>query len=219
MSEPIPQLFVNEIFKSLQGESSQAGRPCTFVRLRGCPLRCTWCDSEYAFYDGKAKTFAEIVESVRALGCNLVELTGGEPLAQRQAIPFLNYLVDAGFEVMLETSGALSIKEVPPPVRIIMDIKAPGSGEESKNLWENFSSLKKNFDEVKIVIKDRADFDYAVHKCAEHSLLENFIVLLSPVAGELSYAQLADWILESQLGFRFQVQLHKTVWPEKTRAF
>jgi 7-carboxy-7-deazaguanine synthase len=212
-------LSINEIFYSLQGESSQAGRPCTFVRLKGCPLRCSWCDTEYAFFEGSQLKFSEILSRVRDLNGSLVEVTGGEPLAQRNCIPFLEKLVTEGFEVMLETSGAFDISQVPKSVRIIMDIKAPASLEESKNLWSNLKVLKPGFDEIKIVIQDRADFDYAVKVCEENKLLENFTVLVSAVAGKLSHVTLADWILESRKPFRFQHQLHKMLWPSKERGF
>ena len=212
-------LSINEIFYSLQGESSQAGRPCTFVRLKGCPLRCSWCDTEYAFFEGSQLKFSEILARVRDLGGSLVEVTGGEPLAQKNCIPFLEKLVTEGFEVMLETSGAFDITQVPKSVRIIMDIKAPASLEESKNLWSNLKILKPHFDEIKIVIQDRADFDYAVKVCEENKLLENFTVLVSAVAGKLNHVTLADWILESRKPFRFQHQLHKMLWPTKERGF
>ena len=213
------EVLVNEIFKSIQGESSQAGRPCIFVRLRGCPLRCVWCDSEYAFYEGAAQSFDTILKQVKDLNCNLVEVTGGEPLAQKNCIPLLKFLLEQKFELMLETSGAFAIDDVPKAVRIIMDIKAPGSGEEKRNRWENLKTLKEHFDEIKIVIKDRADFEYAVKVCEEHNLLSRFTVLLSAVQGGLSHAELADWILDSKLPFRFQLQMHKAVWPSKERAF
>lgn len=213
------EVSVNEIFKSIQGESSQAGRPCTFVRLRGCPLRCTWCDSEYAFFEGSNQSFDKVLEQVRDLNCSLVEVTGGEPLAQKSCLSFLQFLLDHHYEVMLETSGAFPIENVPKAVRIIMDIKAPGSGEESRNRWENLKSLKEHFDEIKIVIKDRGDFDYAVRVCTENNLLSRYTVLLSAVDGVLTHAQLAEWILDSKLPFRFQLQMHKAVWPHKERAF
>ncbi len=212
-------LAINEIFYSLQGESTFAGRPCTFVRLKGCPLRCRWCDSEYAFYEGEKKTFSELLSKVRDFGCSLVEVTGGEPLAQRNCVPFLKTLVDSGFEVMLETSGAFDISEVPQAVKIIMDLKAPGSAEEARNRWENLKFLKPKIDEIKVVVADRKDFDFAVKACEQHKLFENYTVLLSCVTGELDHATLADWILESRLPFRFQHQLHKFVWPAKERAF
>ncbi|MEZ4814042.1 MAG: radical SAM protein [Bdellovibrionota bacterium] len=212
-------LAINEIFLSLQGESSYAGRPCTFIRLKGCPLRCRWCDSEYAFYEGEQKTFSEILAQLRDLSCQLVEVTGGEPLAQRNCIPFLQTLCDSGFEVMLETSGALDVSAVPKAVKIIMDLKAPGSQESSKNLWENIVHLKPGFDEIKIVVGDDKDFEFAIKACADHKLFEKFTVLLSSVDGELENAKLADWILESRLPFRFQHQLHKFIWPKKSRAF
>lgn len=216
---PQQSLAINEIFFSLQGESTFAGRPCTFVRLKGCPLRCRWCDTEYAFYEGQQKTFSEILAQVRDFGCSLVEVTGGEPLAQRNCIPFLQTLVDSGFEVMLETSGAFDISEVPSKVKIIMDLKAPGSAEEARNRWENLKFLKAGIDEIKIVIADKKDFDFAVKSCTENKLFEKCTVLVSAVNGELAHEQLATWILESRLPFRFQHQLHKLIWPAKERGF
>jgi 7-carboxy-7-deazaguanine synthase len=212
-------LAINEIFHSLQGESSFAGRPCTFVRLKGCPLRCRWCDTEYAFFEGEQKSFSEILSQVRDFGCGLVEVTGGEPLAQRNCIPFLRRLVDSGFEVMLETSGAFDVSEVPIQVKIIMDLKAPGSNEEPRNKLANLKFLKPGIDEIKIVVGDRKDFDFAVNVCAENRILEKFTVLLSAVNGELEHATLAGWILESKLPFRFQHQMHKLIWPSKERGF
>lgn len=213
-------MAINEIFHSIQGESSYAGRPCTFVRLKGCPLRCRWCDSEYAFYEGTQKSFAEILAQVRDFSCNLVEVTGGEPLAQPNSIPFMQSLCDSGYEVMLETSGAFDVSNVPAPVKIIMDLKAPGSGEEARNKWENLKHLKAGKDEIKIVVGDEKDFQFAVASVIENKLFEKGItVLLSAVDGELEQSKLADWIIESRLPFRFQHQLHKFIWPSKERAF
>jgi 7-carboxy-7-deazaguanine synthase len=213
-------LAINEIFYSIQGESSHAGRPCIFVRLKGCPLRCRWCDSEYAFYEGTQKSFSEILAQVRDYSCNLVEVTGGEPLAQRNCIPFLKTLCDSGFEVLLETSGAYDVSEVPAPVKIIMDLKAPGSGEEARNKWENLKHLKAGKDEIKIVVGDEKDFHFAVASVLENKLFDKgFTVLLSAVDGELEQSKLADWIMDSKLPFRFQHQLHKFIWPAKERGF
>jgi 7-carboxy-7-deazaguanine synthase len=213
-------LAINEIFHSIQGESSHAGRPCTFVRLKGCPLRCRWCDSEYAFFEGTQKTFTEVLAQVRDFSCQLVEVTGGEPLAQRNCIPFLKLLSDSGFEVLLETSGAFDVSEVPNSVKIIMDLKAPGSGEEARNKWENLKHLKPGKDEIKIVVGDEKDFQFALASVVENKLFDKgFTVLLSAVDGELEQAKLADWILESRLPFRFQHQVHKFIWPAKERGF
>lgn len=211
-------LAINEIFFSLQGESTHAGRPCTFVRLKGCPLRCRWCDTEYAFYEGEKKTLAQILATVRDFACPLVEVTGGEPLAQPNCIPLLQLLTDSGFEVLLETSGAFDISRVPPGVKIIMDLKAPGSAESARNLWENIPHLKSK-DEIKIVISDRVDFEFAVQAARDHQLFDKTTVLLSCVTGELEFAQLAQWIMDSRLPFRFQHQLHKLIWPSKERGF
>lgn len=182
-------------------------------------MRCRWCDSEYAFFEGQAKSFSEILAQVRDHSCQLVEVTGGEPLAQKNCIPFLETLCEAGFEVMLETSGAFDVSQVPKKVKIIMDLKAPGSQEEARNRWENIQHLKPHMDEIKIVVGDDKDFEFAVKACSEHKLFEKFTVLLSAVDGELSHSKLADWILGSRLPFRFQHQVHKLIWPNKERAF
>jgi 7-carboxy-7-deazaguanine synthase len=212
-------LAINEIFYSLQGESTHAGRPCTFVRLKGCPLRCRWCDTEYAFYEGQSLKISEILARVADLHCPLVEVTGGEPLAQKNAIPLLQELVKASYEVMLETSGALSVAEVPPEVKIIMDLKAPGSGESQKNLYSNLEYLKKGKDEIKVVLSNREDFDFVLKIDDQYKLSENQTILLSAVTGELEHGELANWILESKKNYRFQHQLHKMLWPAKERGF
>jgi 7-carboxy-7-deazaguanine synthase len=212
-------LPVNEIFFSLQGESTHAGRPCTFVRLKGCPLRCRWCDTEYAFYEGQSLKISEILARVADYACPLVELTGGEPLAQKNAIPLLKALVKSSYEVLLETSGAFSVAEVPKEVKIIMDIKAPGSGECERNLYSNLEYLKKGKDEIKIVVSNKEDFDFVLKIDAQYKLSENQTVLLSAVTGELEHGELANWILESKKNYRFQHQLHKMLWPAKERGF
>jgi 7-carboxy-7-deazaguanine synthase len=211
-------LLINEIFFSVQGESTAVGRPSIFVRLTGCPLRCTWCDTAYAFHEGSKKSFAEIFAVIEKYPCKLVEVTGGEPLAQKNAIPFMQELCDRGYEVMLETSGAYSVKDVPRGVKIIMDLKAPGSGELARNLWDNLAWLKEDQDEIKIVVKDRADFDFALQVENERKLTDSFAVLLSPVHNTLNLQDLANWILESGKSFRMQLQLHKYVWSPETRG-
>lgn len=211
-------LSITEIFYSIQGESSAVGRPCSFVRLSGCPLRCTWCDTAYSFKAGNKMNIEEIIKQLNKFPTKLVEITGGEPLAQKDSIELMKELEKENFEILLETSGALSIKDVPAGVKIIMDLKAPGSGEESKNLWDNIHYLKKNEDEIKFVLKDKVDFDYALAKCLEHKLLENFTVLLSPVYGVLNLKNLAQWILKSELPFRMQTQLHKDIWGPLERG-
>lgn len=217
MSTP-ETLAINEIFYSLQGESTNSGLPCVFVRLQGCPLRCVWCDTEYAFFEGTKLSFEDIVSKVRSYNCNLVEITGGEPLAQENCIALLQRLYQEGFELMLETSGAFSVARVPSSVKIIMDIKAPGSGECMKNMWSNLEHLKPGVDELKVVIKDQEDFEFTQKFCEDNSILERFEVLLSPVHGELEPARLAEWIKDSGLKFRLQLQLHKYLWGPKTRG-
>jgi 7-carboxy-7-deazaguanine synthase len=210
-------LVVNEIFHSIQGESSQAGFPCVFVRLTACNLRCTWCDSEYSFYEGTRMSVAELLERVEAFGCRLVELTGGEPLLQEGALELMAVLCDRGYDVMLETGGALSIAPVDPRVRRIVDIKCPGSGMSDRNFWGNIAELKQT-DELKFVLRDRADFDWAVARISEHGLEGRCPLLFSPVFGELEPVTLAGWILESRIPVRLQLQLHKFIWEPSTRG-
>ncbi len=206
-------LQITEIFHSIQGESTYAGRPCTFVRLTGCPLRCVWCDTAYAFQGGESISLEEILKRVAALGCSLVEVTGGEPLAQKECIALLQALVDKGYEVLLETSGALPVDDVPPEVHRIVDLKCPGSGEEKKNRWENLPLLTIQ-DEIKFVIKDRKDYDWAldVTRC-QHLAGRVNAVLFSPVHGELGPEQLAEWMKKDHAPAQLQIQLHKYLWP------
>jgi 7-carboxy-7-deazaguanine synthase len=206
-----PKLRVSEIFHSLQGESSRVGLPTVFIRLTGCPLRCRWCDTEHAFTGGTAQSVADIVAEAGRYGTRTVCVTGGEPLAQKNCLLLLSALCDAGFDVSLETSGALDVSEVDARVSRIMDLKAPGSGEAGKNLWANLAQLNAR-DEVKIVVADRADYEWARAAIAEHRLAEPCPVLLSPVQGELAPADLAEWILADRLPVRFQLQLHKVLW-------
>ncbi len=206
-----PTLRISEIFHSLQGESSRVGLPTVFIRLTGCPLRCRWCDTAYAFNGGKNRRLDEIVAEAGRYGTRTVCVTGGEPLAQKNCLPLLSALCDAGFDVSLETSGALDIGGVDPRVSRVMDLKAPGSGEADKNLPGNIARLTAH-DEVKIVIADRADYEWARAIIAEYLLAERCPILLSPVQGELAPADLADWILEDRLPVRFQLQLHKVLW-------
>lgn len=206
-----PRLRVTEIFLSVQGESSLVGWPTVFVRLTGCPLRCTWCDTAYAFSGGEAMDLAQVLETVAGFGVRHVCVTGGEPLAQKACLPLLTALCDAGHCVSLETSGALDIVGVDPRVARIMDLKAPGSGEVGRNRWENLGVLT-GHDEVKIVVADAADYAWARRCIAEHGLTERCPVLLSPVQGRLEPATLAEWILRDRLPVRFQLQLHKVLW-------
>lgn len=205
-------LRINEIFYSLQGETSRAGLPTVFVRLTGCPLRCGYCDTSYAFNEGMAMETSAILEQVAAFAPRYVTVTGGEPLAQKECPPLLSALCDAGYSVSLETSGALDISKVDSRVSRIVDIKTPGSGEEAKNRWANLALLTPH-DELKFVICDEADYQWARQQLQEHQLGAICPVLFSPVAG-VDPGQLADWILRDRLDVRFQIQLHKLLWRE-----
>jgi 7-carboxy-7-deazaguanine synthase len=210
-------LRVTEIFHSIQGESTWAGLPCAFVRLTGCPLRCVWCDTEYAFHGGERMTLDAIVDKVASIGTNLVEVTGGEPLAHRNAFELVRRLLDKRYTVLVETSGAIDVSPLDARAHKIMDLKCPGSGEASKNLWSNLDHLTER-DEVKFVIADRADWDWSVRVIREHCLdrrvLEGRLraLLISPVWDRFEWKDLAQWILEEDLPVRFQPQLHKLIW-------
>lgn len=206
-------LRISEIFASIQGESSRVGLPTVFVRLTGCPLRCSWCDTEYAFHGGTSRSLPGLLAAVQAFDIPRVCVTGGEPLAQKGCNPLLAALCDAGYSVSLETSGALDIGGVDPRVSRIMDLKAPGSGEADKNRWANIPLLNHN-DEVKIVLADESDYRWACERIAEHRLTERCPVLLSPVHGQLSPGMLADWILRDGLSVRLQMQMHKLLWND-----
>lgn len=210
-------LQVVEIYKSVQGESSFAGLPCTFIRLSGCPLRCRWCDTVYGFKPGRDWTLEKILQEVRQLNVPLVELTGGEPLAQRQAIELLQSLVDEGFQVLIETSGALSIAEVPKGVTVVMDLKCPGSEMSDRNLWSNLKYLKPS-DEIKFVVANRSDFDWAADIIRERNLSNLCQVLISPAWGLVKPADLVGWILESQVKARLNLQLHKYIWSPRKKG-
>lgn len=206
-----PRLRINEIFYSLQGESTLAGRPCVFVRLTGCQMRCRWCDTEYAFYEGGWRDLDDVLAEVARYGCALVEVTGGEPLLQPGCRPLLAALAEAGYEVMLETGGGLDIAGIDPRVRRIVDVKCPGSGESENNRWENLALLTDR-DEVKFVVADRKDYEFTRDVITRHQLAERCPLLVSPVHGELAAAELAAWILEDHLPVRLQLQLHKALW-------
>jgi 7-carboxy-7-deazaguanine synthase len=208
---------VTEIFASLQGESSWAGLPCVFVRLTGCPLRCAWCDTRYAYTGGEEWTVGEIVRKVQTFGLPLVEVTGGEPLAQDACIPLLGELLKAGFRVLLETSGSVDIGPVPEDVIRIVDVKCPGSGEENRNFWENLKKLRSR-DEVKFVIRDVVDYDYARDVIGRFGLDGRNGILLSPVRGELVPAQLSEWMLRDHLNARLNLQLHKIIWDPSAQG-
>ena len=207
-------LKVTEIFHSLQGEALQSGLPTVFVRLTGCPLRCTYCDSEYAFYGGEWMHYDEILAEIEKYGTKYVCVTGGEPLAQKRCKKFLERLCDEGYAVSLETSGALDIGQVDTRVKRVMDIKTPSSGEQQQNLWSNIALLSAG-DEVKFVIGDRADYDWSKEIIAEYGLAQRCGVLFSPVYAALEARTLADWIVEDRLPVRFQIQLHKLLWGDR----
>jgi len=204
-------LRLTEIFHSLQGEASRAGLPTVFVRLTGCPLRCVWCDTTYSFTGGEPATVASVLAAVAQYPVRQVCVTGGEPLAQKECLPLLSALCDAGYDVSLETSGALDIAAVDPRVARIMDLKAPDSGESDKNRWENLAFLTPR-DEIKIVVASRADYEWAREAIRTHKLDAICPVLLSPAAGLVDATALADWILADGLDVRFQMQLHKLLW-------
>ena len=212
------KLTINEIYQSVQGESTWAGLPCVFVRLTFCDLRCTYCDTEYAFYEGKKMALDEIVAEVRAFGCPLVEVTGGEPLLQPACVPLLRMLCDDGFTVLLETSGSHEIASVDPRVHRIMDLKTPSSGEEKRNLYANIAHLTER-DEVKFVIGSREDYEWTREKMREHELAAKVrAVLLSPVFGKIAPADIVAWMLEDKLPARFQLQMHKFIWEPRARG-
>jgi len=214
----VEQIRVHEIYESIQGESTFAGRPCTFVRLSRCNLRCRWCDTPQAFEGGTEMSRAAVLEKALSFGTPLVELTGGEPLLQEGAIPLLRELCDAGRTVLLETSGERDISLVDPRVHRIMDLKAPGSGESQRNRWENIAHLSSR-DEVKIVLADRADYEWAKGIIEEHGLERRVNeVLLSPVWGELDPKNLVKWVLEDEMPVRVQIQMHKVIWDADTQG-
>ena len=208
------RLRVTEIFYSLQGEARTVGFPTVFIRLTGCPLRCGYCDTAYAFQGGEWKSLDTILEEVKVHKAKYITVTGGEPLAQKQCINLLTQLCDAGYEVSLETSGAMDVSNVDPRVSKVMDLKTPGSGEESKNRYENIEHMSKH-DQVKFVICDRKDYNWAVEKLESYKLAEKCEVLFSPIHGDLEPSQLAEWILQDKLPVRFQLQLHKYLWGDE----
>ena len=208
-------LRITEIFYSLQGETTTSGLPTAFIRLTGCPLRCNYCDTEYAFFGGEKYALGQILEQVKSYQPNYVTVTGGEPLAQPNCLPLLEALCDAGYRVSLETSGALPIVDVDPRVVIILDLKTPASGESGRNLWENLPHLK-NRDEIKFVICDRDDYEWARLTLDQYNLNDGRCELLfSPSQGQLEPAQLAQWIMADNLPVRLQMQLHKLLWGDK----
>jgi 7-carboxy-7-deazaguanine synthase len=212
-------LRVTEIFHSIQGESTHAGRPCAFVRLTGCPMRCTWCDSEYTFTGGERMSIEDMLERVRAYGCRLVEVTGGEPLAQAAAFDLIRQLCDAGHEVLIETGGYVTTEGVDERAKLILDVKCPASGEAERNHWPNLERLRADRDEIKFVVTDRADWDYAVEVINRYDLTRRALaVLVSPVWGTTDLAALAGWITEGGLDVRMQIQMHKLIWGAEARG-
>lgn len=208
-------LLVHEVYASVQGESTWAGVPCVFVRLTGCHLRCGYCDTEHAFHEGVERTVDDVVAAVRAFGLPLVELTGGEPLLQRAAHDLLRALCDAGLTVLLETSGGVSVADVDPRVRVILDVKTPGSGEAARNVWANLPLLVPGKDEVKLVIVDDADYAWAKDVVATRPIPRGVTVLFSPAAPTMDPTRLAERVVADRLPVRFQVQLHKVLWGEQ----
>lgn len=215
-AKPVGTLLVHEIYASIQGESTYSGLACTFVRLTGCPLRCRWCDTPHAFVEGSPMAIGDIVSRVETMTPHLIEVTGGEPLAHEECPVLLTALADTGRKVLLETSGAAPINLVDPRVTIIMDLKCPASGEESSNWYTNVALLRPT-DEIKFVIADRADFDWSVRTIHEYGLTGHPI-LFSPVWGEMPYADLARWIVESATNVRLQLQMHKHIWDPMARG-
>lgn len=213
------ELRITEIFLSIQGESSHAGRPCSFVRLTGCPMRCVWCDSEYTFYGGEKIGFEDIFAKLDEFGCNLVEVTGGEPLAQKKVFPFIAELCDRGYEVLIETGGFVSTENVDPRASVILDVKCPGSGEAERNHWPNLERLRAKKDEVKFVIADLNDWKFAKDVITKYDLLNRAKeILISPVYGIENLAEVAETVSSSGMKVRLNLQLHKYIWGADARG-
>ena len=213
------ELRITEIFLSIQGESSHAGRPCSFVRLTGCPMRCVWCDSEYTFYGGEKTAFEDIFGKLDEFGCNLVEVTGGEPLAQKNVFPFVTDLCDRGYEVLIETGGFVSTESVDPRASIILDVKCPASGESERNHWPNLERLRTGRDEVKFVIADLADWEFAKEVINKYDLTNRTKeVLISPVHDIENLTEIAESVARSGLNIRLNLQLHKYIWGANARG-
>ncbi len=212
-------LRVTEIFRSIQGESTHAGRPCTFVRLTGCPMRCVWCDSAYTFTGGEHLSLEDVMREVRTYDCKLVEVTGGEPLAQKEAFTLIEQLCDEGYEVLIETGGYISIEKVDERAKIILDVKCPGSNEAERNHWPNLERLRKDKDEIKFVIASRADWDFAREIITRYELEQRaHAVLVSPVWNAVDFQEMADWISGSGLDVRMQLQMHKQIWGAEAKG-
>ena len=211
------RLRVIEVYASVQGESTWAGLPCVFIRLAGCNLRCSWCDSEFTFTGGDHRSIADVVQEVAALGISLVEVTGGEPLAQRQAIALVEALMEEDFTVLIETSGSIDISDVPEGAHIIMDLKPPDSGEVAANRMENLDILRAG-DEVKFVLASWRDYEWSRDVVLQHGLSSRFVVLFSTAFGLLDPALVSDWLCEDKLAVRLQLQMHKYIWPPEARG-
>lgn len=212
-------LRITEIFLSIQGESSHAGRPCSFVRLTGCPMRCVWCDSEYTFTGGMKMSFDDIVEKLEEFGCKLVEVTGGEPLAQKAAFPFIKELCDRGYEVLIETGGYVSTENVDPRAKVILDVKCPASGESERNHWPNLERLRPEMDEVKFVVADLGDWEFAKGVINKFDLIDRAKeILISPVHDIKDLAAVAESVSRSGLPVRLNLQLHKYIWGADVRG-
>ena len=210
-------LKVNEIYFSVQGESSKAGLPCVFVRLTYCNLRCSYCDTEYAFYEGHDMSLEEIMREIEKYNCKLVEITGGEPLVQNEALSLMKLLCNSGYEVMLETGGSLPIKDIDERVMIILDLKCPSSKMVKKNLFDNLNYIKRS-DEIKFVIGNREDYDWAKEQITQYDLLSKTNILFSVVFGLLEPVKLVEWILHDNLQVRFQLQMHKFIWEPNAKG-
>jgi len=211
-------LRVTETFRSIQGESTHAGRPCAFVRLTGCPMRCTWCDSEYTFSGGEYVSLDDVMDQVREFGCKLVEVTGGEPLAQDEAFILIERLCSEGYEVLVETGGYISTERVDSRAKIILDVKCPASGEHERNHWPNLERLRPDKDEVKFVIAGLEDWIFTQNIIKRYELERRAKILISPAWGAIDLKDLADWVSGSGLDVRLQLQLHKYIWGPEARA-
>ncbi len=212
-------LRITEIFLSIQGESSHAGRPCSFVRLTGCPMRCVWCDSEYTFTGGERISFDDIFVKLEAFSCSLVEVTGGEPLAQKNVFPFITELCDRGYEVLIETGGYISTENVDPRAKIILDVKCPASGEAERNHWPNLEGLRPEMDEIKFVVAGLNDLDFALDVIKKYDLANRAKeILISPVFGMAEVSLIATAVAQSGLPLRLNLQIHKYIWGAQTRG-
>jgi 7-carboxy-7-deazaguanine synthase len=210
-------LKINEIYFSIQGESSYSGLPCVFIRLTYCNLRCSYCDTEYAFYEGKDMEIKQILKEVNSYKCNLVEITGGEPLLQKNCIKLIDELEKNNKKVLIETGGSLSIKNISKKSHIILDLKCPSSNMENKNLWENLDYIK-NTDEIKFVVGNKADYDWSKKIIKKYNLENKCLLLMSPVYDKIDKEKIINWILKDNLNIRFQIQLHKEIWDKDKKG-